>query len=62
MTQVLRLLRLPQEVQQAILALGDPIEGKQIGVHTLRDLSRVSTPEQERRVAELVQGRPAAGD
>jgi len=30
-TQMLRLLKLAPNVQQAVLALGDPIEGKQVG-------------------------------
>ena len=34
-TQVLGLLHLPEEEQQRALALGDPIEGNGVGIHTL---------------------------
>lgn len=55
-TQMLCLLQLASSVQEAVLALGDSIVGRQIGMHTLRDLPKLPIPEQERRVAELVQG------
>jgi hypothetical protein len=37
-TQVLGLLRLSPEEQQAVLGLGDPIAGRRLGVHALRSL------------------------
>ena len=35
-TQVLSILRLPLQRQNAVLSLGDPLVGKQAGIHTLR--------------------------
>jgi hypothetical protein len=44
-SQVLSLLRLSTEEQQEVLALGDPMVGKGVGVHTLRRSVRLSTEE-----------------
>jgi hypothetical protein len=48
-TQVLSVLRLTLEEQQAILALGDPIKGRQPGIHTLREWVKL-TPIRTRRL------------
>jgi hypothetical protein len=37
-TQVLDVLRLSHEQQQEVLALGDPIQGKTAGIHSVRKL------------------------
>ena len=53
-TQVLRLLRLAPRAREAILALGDPIEGRTVGAHTLRSLTHLSLEEQEQRVHGMI--------
>jgi len=53
-TQVMQLLRLPPNLQEAVRALGDPIMGQQIRAHTLRSLIKLPHEEQERRVGELL--------
>jgi len=58
-TQVLRLLRIAPRAKKAVLALGDPIEGRIVGAHTLRSLVKLSVEEQERRVEGLL-GRSGA--
>ena len=42
-TQVLGLLQLAPDLQDVVAALGDPINGKGCGVHTLRSLLRPNT-------------------
>ena len=49
-TQVLSLLHLAPEVQEIILALGDPIKGRRLGIHTLRSLACLPAEEQLNRV------------
>ena len=44
-TQVLGLLSLSLEEQEAILALGDPLTGKGTGIRTLRNLASLKTQE-----------------
>ena len=53
-SQAVRLLRLAPGVREAILALSDPIEGRAVGGHTLRSLTRLSAEEQECRVLRIV--------
>ena len=50
-TQVLRLLRMAPGAKETVLALGDPIEGRVVGVHTLRSISKLSVEEQEHQIA-----------
>ena len=52
-TQVLLLLRLSNEAQQAVLSAGDPMQGRGIGEHALRSIVRLPAPEQEHRIREL---------
>lgn len=52
-TQVLRLLQLPPEVQQTVLALGDPIEVGRLGVHRLQSLGKKPPEEREQRMGQL---------
>ncbi len=54
--QILRLLRMAPSVQEAVLALGDLIEGRIVGAHTLRSLAKFPVEEQQRRVASLIGG------
>jgi hypothetical protein len=60
-TQVLRLLELPPEVQEKLVYFGDPTEGLVIGAHTLRSLTRLPAVEQEARVSQLVGRRGRSG-
>lgn len=53
-TQTLRLLQLAPSVQQTLLDLGDPIVGRQLGMHALRSMARKSLTEQEWKVSDLV--------
>ena len=53
-TQVLGLLHLAPQAKIAILALGDPIEGKVLGAHSLRLLTKLPAQDQERRVSEMI--------
>jgi len=53
-TQVLRLLNMAPQVKATILALGDPIQGKFIGLHTLRPLCNLSAREQQRKLKEIL--------
>jgi hypothetical protein len=54
-TQVLRVLRLPQEERQAMLALGDPIVGNEVGIHTLLRGVRIPTVDLRGQNQELFQ-------
>ena len=47
-TQVLSLLLLCPQVQDVILAPGDPFDGLGLGIHTLRSLERLPVERQER--------------
>ena len=51
-TQVLSLLRFTPEVRSLILAFGDPIRGKGIGIHTLRSLLHLPVGEQINSIKE----------
>ena len=53
-TQVLRLLNLSPEVKESILSLGDPIEGRVLGQHTLRSFIRLPNNEQRAKTLELI--------
>ena len=53
-TQVLGLLHLAPQVKIAILALGDPIEGRLLGAHSLRSLTKLPDQDQERRISEMI--------
>ncbi len=53
-TQVLRLLLIAPQARDAILSLGDPIEGRIVGVHTLRSLASLPAEEQERRIHRII--------
>ncbi len=53
-TQVLRLLSIAPGTKEAILALGDPMDGLILGAHTLRSIARLPAWEQEQRVAGLI--------
>ena len=53
-TQVLRLLNLSPEVKEAILSLGDPIEGRVIGQHSLRSFVKLPDNEQVAKTLELI--------
>ncbi|MBI4311119.1 MAG: hypothetical protein HY681_04990 [Chloroflexi bacterium] len=59
-SQTLRLLHMSPEAQQTILAWGDPVAGRHVGLHTLRALASLPLVEQERKVAALPKGSPAA--
>ena len=54
-TQVLRLLDVAPSAKELIVALGDPIEGRIVGVHTLRSLAGLPAEEQERRVYRIIE-------
>lgn len=56
-TQVLSLLRLVPEVSEAVLALGNPLEGRIVGAHTLRSLAKLPAEEQRRRVKRFLSQR-----
>jgi len=49
-TQVLRLLHLSAQVQQAILALGGPMKFRGLGGHTLRALAILPPDDQVRKI------------
>ena len=51
-TQVLRLLAMALHVKATVLAFGDPIQGRSIGVHT--PLCYLSGKEQQRRLKEIL--------
>ena len=53
-TQVLRLLRLAPHAKEAVLALGDPIEGRVVGAHTLRSMASLSVKEQESKILSCI--------
>ena len=53
-TQVLGLLSMDPQVKATILALGDPINGRSIGMHTLRPLNNLSAKEQQRKLKEIL--------
>ena len=59
-TQVLRLLTMAPQVKATVLALGDPIEGRSIGIHTLRPLCNLSAKEQLRKLKEILSSAEAA--
>ena len=50
MTQVLSLLHLVPEAQEMTLALGDPIKGRRLGIHTLWSLACLPAEEQLNRI------------
>ena len=52
-THVLSLLQLSLELQNAVVALGDPMKGKRCGIHTLRNLLNVTHEEQVRWARQL---------
>ena len=54
-TQVLRLLDVAPAAKELIVALGDPVEGGIVGVHTLGSLAGLPAEEQERRVLRIVE-------
>ena len=53
-TQVLRLLCLAPKVREAVLALGDPMEGRIVAAHSLRYLAKLSAEGQQREIARLL--------
>ncbi len=53
-TQVLRLLRMAPRAKEAVLDLGDPVNGRVVGAHTLRSIARLPIEEQERLVREAI--------
>ena len=56
-TQVLSLLDLAPAAKSLILSLGDPLEGKGVGIHTLRSLLHLSVDEQISKIKECRIGR-----
>ena len=59
-TQILRLLDLAPGARDAVMALGDPMEGRIVGGHTLRSLATLPAEEQKRRVSAIIG--PTAAD
>jgi hypothetical protein len=53
-TQVLRLIDLSPQVKECLLALGDFLEGRIVGAHTLRTLARLPAQEQEHTVTGII--------
>ena len=53
-TQVLRLLRMAPGAKEVVIAMGDPIQGRIVGAHTLRSMAGLPAEEQERRIAQLL--------
>lgn len=53
-TQVLRLLCIAPEAKEAIVALGDSMEGRIVGGHTLRSLAKLSAEGQQREITRLL--------
>ena len=56
-TQVLRILKVAPNVKDLVLALGDPVEGRIVGVHGLRSMARLPTEEQEGRIRGTIEQR-----
>ena len=53
-TQVLRLLTMAPEVKAKVLALGDPMQNKRPGVHTLLGVCKLSEKEQISKLEEIL--------
>lgn len=53
-TQVLLLLTMALEAKDMVLAFGDPLQGRFLGVHTLRRLCNLSADEPQRRIKEML--------
>jgi hypothetical protein len=53
-TRVLRLLHLSTEIQQAVVALGDPMKARVVGARTLRFLVKLPAEDQQHRITNLI--------